>query len=123
MRFAMPVIGVLFISAVLGGCSASGAPAAQDRDPYLAMNKALLTSGCSSCHAADYARLGPAMTDIAAQYRQATAEERMAVSQNIVAGVKGKWGTSVMPPQHQITPQRADEILNIILSLDTDGKR
>lgn len=113
--------------ALLGGCRKdTQAPAPQaadmngapdpDRDPYLAMNILLVRNACSNCHAADYPRVGPAMKDVAALYAGDSAA-RMRLAGEIMNGTKGKWGESVMPPQHQVSAHAADELVAAIMAL------
>ena len=114
-------IGSLAAIAVLSAChgplhtaDSAGAPR-PDIDPYLAVTKVLVAHGCSNCHAADYARVGPAMTDVASIYAgQPGAPALLATS--IVNGAKGKWGEAMMPPQHQVTPAEAQDIVRTILA-------
>ena len=88
----------------------------QERDPYLAMNQVLVANGCPLCHGADYARVGPAMTDVAAAYgKVGTAPAQL--KDSILNGSKGRWGTAVMPAQHQVGAAEADRIVATILAI------
>lgn len=88
-----------------------------DRDPFLAMNRTLVAHSCSNCHAADYPRVGPSMHDIASVYTTATDADRRRLSDAIVNGTKGRWGTAIMPAQKQVSPTQADAIVAEILKL------
>jgi len=108
---------------LLAGASSASAQdnARQDRDPYLAMNRQLVANGCHFCHGADYARVGPAMKDVAAVYANQGAQGAATLKESIAKGSKGKWGPATMPPQHQVTPQRADALVSAILALAPKG--
>lgn len=88
-----------------------------DMDPFLAVNRTLVAHSCSNCHAADYARVGPSMRDVAMIYEKATDEDRARLRDAIVNGTKGRWGMAIMPAQRQVTPQKADAIVAEILAL------
>jgi cytochrome c551/c552 len=93
-----------------------------DQDLYLAMNKALVANGCSNCHNADYARVGPAMRDVAAVYQAEPAEGRKVLKESILHGVQGKWGKAIMPPQIRMTEAGADAIVEAILAMPSEPK-
>lgn len=105
-----------------GAASRANTAAGEDRDPYIAMNRVLVANGCSNCHAADYLRVGPAMTDIAMMYAEAKPAELEQVQHNIMAGTKGKWGIAIMPAQQRITSERAAEIVSTIMALNKKAK-
>jgi len=113
--------GIRKVMALLAMAGAGAAHAqgtkVQDRDPYLAMNRQLVANGCHFCHGADYARVGPAMKDVAAVYANQGGQGETTLKESIAKGSKGKWGPAMMPPQHQVTPQRADALVGAILAL------
>jgi cytochrome c551/c552 len=100
----------------LTGCSREGAPD-PDKDPYLTMNKLLVSNACSNCHASDYPRVGPSMKDVAAIVGKPTPEGLARLRNGILNGTKGQWGEAVMPPQKQVTPEAADLLAKAILEL------
>lgn len=106
----------LLLLAGAGAASAQGTKG-QDRDPYLAMNRQLVGNGCHFCHGADYARVGPAMKDVAMVYAGQGAQGAATIKESIAKGSKGKWGPAMMPAQHQVTPQKADALIAAILAL------
>ncbi|WP_068086435.1 c-type cytochrome [Novosphingobium rosa] len=121
----MPAIGKLAMSggflALAGALAvpmarADGSFAQQERDPYLAMNKQLVAHGCHFCHGADYARVGPAMRDIATAYAPNGAAGVQQVKDAIVKGAKGHWGPAVMPAQTQVKPGDLDQLVNTIMA-------
>lgn len=111
--------GVTLILA-LGGCNASG-NAQQDRDPLLQMNTLLVQNACSNCHASDYARVGPAMVDVAAVRGPDSPAARKELAGKLLNGTKGSFGLAIMPAQKQLTPEKADELARVILSLHKPG--
>lgn len=131
MRKAI-LTGAMVGLAALGGCNragqvpdhtnaaqsvdATGAPN-PDQDPYLAMNTLLVKNACSNCHASDYARVGPAMKDVAAIYAS-DAVGQAQLTEKIIKGTKGKWGEAIMPPQHQVTEEGATELAKAIMALN-----
>lgn len=104
-------------------CSLGPADSSQDRDAVLAVNKMLVADGCSSCHAVEYARVGPSFADIASVYSATRDVDKDAARRNIIAGSRGKWGTTVMPAQPHITEGQSHEIFNLILSLEKSAAR
>lgn len=119
MASAKTIGGVLVLvpalaAVALAACAQTGAARTQDVDRYLPVNTMLVANGCSNCHAADYTRVGPPINAIAAAYADASPEELAQLRAAIIGGVKGKWGPAIMPPQFQVTPARADEIVEII---------
>lgn len=101
----------------LSACQQRATSAQQDKNPYLRMDTLLVRNACSNCHASDYARVGPAMTQVAAIRGPDTPESRKLLRDMILNGTKGAWGEAVMPKQQQVTPQAADELAQAILAL------
>lgn len=90
---------------------------AQDRDPYLPINSLLVRHACSNCHAADYPRVGPAMTDIAAVSAAAGPAERARLVTVLLNGGKGRWGEAIMPAQKQLSSAEAQKLVDAIMVL------
>ena len=103
------------IALLLGGCDRWSA--AQDRDPLLEINTLLVANACSNCHASDYARVGPSMLDVSAARGPDSPEARKALAGKLLNGTKGSFGLAIMPPQKQLSEQKADELARVILSL------
>lgn len=113
-------VTILTMMVTASSVSAQGTKG-QDRDPYLAMNRQLVANGCHFCHGADYARVGPAMKDVAIVYAGQGDQASALLKESIAKGSKGKWGPAVMPPQHQVTPSRAQALVSAILALAPKG--
>jgi cytochrome c551/c552 len=109
---------VLIATLILAGCGSAkdAGPTTPDVDANLAMNTMLVQHQCSNCHAADYARVGPAMKDVAAVIGPATPESLARLRKAILEGTKGQWGEAIMPPQHQVSPADADTFAAAILA-------
>jgi len=91
-------------------------PPKPDVDPHLAIDRMLVAHQCSNCHAADYVRVGPPIMAIRAAFPNATPGDAMRLKQSILAGSVNKWGEAAMPPQSQVSPAQADEIVAVILA-------
>lgn len=80
-------------------------------------NEALAKSkGCLNCHAIDSKRLGPSYQDVAKKYAgQADAEAKLA--SKVIQGGGGAWGGMAMPPNSQVSPDEAKQLVQWILSL------
>ncbi len=111
---SLAIIAVLALGAC--GQGADAPPTTPDVDPNLAMNTALVQHQCSNCHASDYARVGPAMKDVATVLSPQTAETTARLKAAILQGSKGKWGEAIMPPQAQVSPAQADELVKAIFA-------
>ena len=128
MRAAGFLIGVAALTATacskapepIGVADTRGAET-PDRDPYLAVDTMLVSHACSNCHAADYARVGPAMKDIAAAFAKPTPADFARLRTSVLQGSTGKWGDAIMPAQKQVRPEEVDAILRTILSAKPQG--
>jgi cytochrome c len=77
-------------------------------------------NGCYACHSVDQKLVGPSFKMVADRYRgQNNADEMLA--KKIIAGGSGNWdkitGGVVMPPHPDMSPGKAKEIADWILSL------
>lgn len=71
--------------------------------------------GCSLCHGADKKIVGPALTEIAAKYRNdPMAKEKIA--EQVHHGGSGKWGPTPMPPFPMIQGEELKTLTDWILS-------
>lgn len=75
--------------------------------------------GCTACHAADRALVGPAFREIARRY-EGRADAAAYLSDKIVRGSQGVWGAAVMPPQ-PLAPEEAARIAQWLLSAAAPG--
>lgn len=74
-------------------------------------------NACLSCHSVDNKIVGPAFKSVAARFKGQKGAEDMLV-QKVLHGSQGAWGPgSVMPPNPQVSPQDAKQIVAWILSL------
>lgn len=94
----------LFSLALSGGAYADGMALAQK-------------NACLSCHSVDNKIVGPAFKSVAAKFKGQKGAEEMLV-QKVLHGSQGAWGPgSVMPPNPQVSPEDAKQIVAWILSL------
>jgi cytochrome c len=74
------------------------------------------SKGCLNCHAIDSKRVGPAYKDVAQKYAgQADASAKLAAK--VIQGGGGAWGGMAMPPNPQVSPDEAKQLVQWILSL------
>ena len=74
-------------------------------------------NACLSCHSVDNKIVGPAFKSIAAKFKGQKGAEEMLVGK-VLHGSQGAWGAgSVMPPNSQVSPADAKQIVAWILSL------
>jgi len=70
---------------------------------------------CMSCHGVANKILGPAYKDVAAKYAgQKDAEDKL--TNKVLKGGGGVWGTIAMPANTQVTPAEARTLVKWILS-------
>ena len=74
-----------------------------------------IKSKCMTCHQMDKKMLGPAFKEISAKYKGQKDAEAM-LTDSVLKGSKGKWGTIAMPPQ-KIAPADAQKLATWILTL------
>lgn len=73
------------------------------------------SKNCISCHAAANKVIGPSYKDIAAKYAgQAGAEDKL--TQKVLKGGSGVWGTAPMPANGQVSEAEARALVKWILS-------
>jgi cytochrome c len=83
---------------------------AQTRKLYLSLD-------CKACHTMETRSIGPSLKEIATKYagnKGAVAK----VSDKIIKGGSGNWGTYPMPPHPDLSADQATEITKYILSLN-----
>ena len=113
------------VLAVLAGCnsnkkdtsSTSTAKEEKPADPGVDKGLDLVAkSGCFTCHKVDQQFNGPAYTAIAARYPK-NEQVLDSLSQKIIKGGVGNWGTIPMQPNPQISADDAKLMVEYILSL------
>ena len=71
---------------------------------------------CTTCHKISEKNIGPAYTDVAKKY-EATEENITMLSEKIIKGGSGNWGTVPMTPHPALSADSAKEMVRYILSL------
>lgn len=79
----------------------------------LALAKA---KNCLACHSVDARIVGPAYKSVAQKYAGKPGAEQMLVNA-VLHGHVGTWGKIPMPPNTDVTPEQAKELVAWILSL------
>lgn len=75
----------------------------------------LQKSNCSNCHAFRAPGIGPSYADICSRYPNSVTNV-MVLTQRVLSGASGVWGTQVMPSHPEFTRAQAQEIVSWILS-------
>jgi cytochrome c len=78
-------------------------------NPDLARSK-----NCLACHAVASKVIGPAFKDVAAKYAGQNVEDKL--TQKVLKGGTGVWGTTVMPANTQVTEAEARILVKWVLS-------
>lgn len=82
-----------------------------------AANEQLAKSkNCLACHAVDSKKLGPAFKDVAQKYAGQN-DAAAKLSEKVIKGGGGVWGQMPMPPNAQVTPEEATQLVQWVLSL------
>ncbi|WP_233207943.1 PQQ-dependent sugar dehydrogenase [Siphonobacter sp. BAB-5405] len=85
--------------------------------PQFAATQKLYNSlDCKACHALDTKSIGPSLNEISKRYHGKT-HVKETLSQKIIKGGSGNWGTYPMPPHPNLSTPEADELVGYILSL------
>ena len=91
----------------------AGKPSAAD----LEAGKALLSkSDCLTCHKVDTKVIGPAYIDVAKKY-PANEANYTKLTDKVIAGGAGNWGTMAMTPHPQLAKADVKKMVQYILSL------
>ncbi|MEO8299251.1 MAG: c-type cytochrome [Burkholderiales bacterium] len=92
----------------------AAAVAALTTSPAFANLELATKKNCMACHAIDKKVVGPAYKDVAAKYKgQKDAVAKL--SDKIIKGGAGVWGTMPMPP-NAVTPEEAKTLATWVLS-------
>ncbi|MFK7810516.1 MAG: PKD domain-containing protein, partial [Saprospiraceae bacterium] len=75
------------------------------------------TSGCKACHSVTEEVAGPSYMDVAKRYDKSDKETLIS---RIIKGSQGIWGERIMIANPHLEIEEAEEIVNYILSLDSD---
>jgi cytochrome c len=87
--------------------------------PEIEDGKALIAkSDCLACHKVEEKLVGPAYTAIATKYPQDQTTLNL-LTQKIISGGNGVWGTVPMAPHPAITAADANKMIKYILTLNT----
>jgi cytochrome c len=82
--------------------------------PAFASAELAKSKNCLACHAVDKKLVGPSYKDVAAKYAgQAGAADMLA--EKVMKGGKGTWGPIPMPPNPQVKPDEAKQLVEWIL--------
>ena len=83
----------------------------------IAQGEALINkSDCSSCHQLNDRFIGPGYAEIAKKYKPTPANIEY-LSNKIIKGGKGIWGTTPMAPHPVLTKAESKKIVNYILTV------
>lgn len=125
MKKALAVIAGLVVLAACGGGSTEPKPAeetpatteAPAASPEAERGMELIAkSDCLTCHQVVEASVGPAYEAIAAKYPDNDAVVD-SLSQKIIKGGAGNWGTVPMTPHPDLSPDDAKAMVQYVLSL------
>ncbi|MFD1629079.1 c-type cytochrome [Pseudopedobacter beijingensis] len=78
--------------------------------------KLIAKSDCAACHKDKFKLIGPSYADIAAKYPQ-TPKNIALLSEKIIKGGKGVWGSIPMSEHKDISKKDAAEMVKYILSI------
>ena len=73
-------------------------------------------SDCTTCHAINEKKIGPAYADVAKKYENTPANVDMLVGK-VINGGSGNWGQVPMTAHPDLKPEDAKEMVSYILSL------
>lgn len=97
--------------------SKKGTVSAKPTATELEEGKTLISkSDCLACHKLDLKLVGPAYKDVAKKY-PATAANYNLLSQKIVKGGAGNWGTIPMSPHPSLKVDEVNKMVKYILSI------
>lgn len=71
---------------------------------------------CLACHNTDKKVVGPSYKEVAKKYAGNKGAEAM-LTEKVLKGGKGNWGTVPMPPNATVKPEEANKLVKWILSL------
>lgn len=91
------------------------APKAEDPEVEKGLNL-VATSDCLTCHQVETKSTGPAYVDVAAKYPN-NEEVVDSLSEKIIKGGSGNWGTVPMTPHPSVSKDDAKAMVKYVLSL------
>lgn len=95
----------------------------QQTTDLLAQGAALIEgSDCKTCHNEGVKTIGPAYIDVAKKYEFTDANITI-LTEKVIKGGTGVWGTVAMTPHPDLTVENAGKMINYILSLDGEKKK
>ena len=74
-------------------------------------------SGCNTCHEVEERTVGPSYRDIAARYHD-NRQARSLLTEKVVEGGAGVWGSSPMPPHPHLAIKDIEQMVKFILDLE-----
>lgn len=109
-----PLVALLACASALAHLRPAHAADAADATPPALLSE----KGCVACHDVSVKKVGPAFKDVASKYaHQKGATERL--TQKVLNGGSGVWGTVAMPPNKDmgVSPAEAKQLVTWVLSL------
>jgi cytochrome c len=83
--------------------------------------QAIIAQGtCRTCHRMDEALVGPSFRAVAERYASNEAAKEI-LSRSLTEGSSGTWGESAMPPQTTLSEAEVTQVVDYILSLNSDA--
>lgn len=76
------------------------------------------TSDCLTCHKVDEQLVGPSYISVAQKYKDSAAYIVDTISQRIMRGSKGHWGTAEMTPHPTLSKDTVQAMVKYVLSLN-----
>jgi cytochrome c len=75
------------------------------------------STDCKACHAINAKVAGPSFEDVASRYNE---EDKQNMMHRIITGSQGIWGENMMAPHPQLELEEVEEMVDYILSLDSE---
>jgi len=101
----------------------AGAAFAQDNAPepaaYEPLKQLMQKNNCTACHYVDKRKYGPTFLEVAKKYEKADKATLNKLAKKMRAGGSGVWGQDPMPPQPQLAQADAQQMVKLILALNT----
>ncbi|MCG9792256.1 c-type cytochrome [Flavobacterium algicola] len=115
-KFFLSVAGAIFYL-TLSSTSITAQTAKKATAAEIAEGKVLISkSDCLACHKTDAKLLGPSYKDVAKKYAAIEANYNL-LSQKVIKGGSGVWGSIPMAPHASLKPEEAKKMIKYILSI------